>query len=159
MLLVVDVYEQLVSNLKAEWIFQSTLILTPPPSWWHSQKSIFAYCRGICPLSSQPITNRDWLLRILRMLRFTPFPSARRRGRHQRTAQRKKLKHQLICFFALCSQTSLRHNAKNKRCRYRHLFTSFVLWVEDGTSILYLKTFLQVFTDHSAHFFYLYGLI
>ena len=37
-------------------------------------------------------------------------------------------------------------------------FVCFVR-VEDGASILYLKTFLQVFTDHSAHFFYLYGLI
>ena len=35
---------------------------------------------------------------------------------------------------------------------------AFKLWVEDGASILYLKTFLQVFTDHFSQYFITYGL-
>ena len=35
----------------------------------------------------------------------------------------------------------------------------FVVRVEDGAPMPTIESLLQVFTDHSAHFFYLYGLI
>ena len=50
--------------------------------------------------------GRDWLLRSLRSLRLTPFPTARRRGPCKPILGKKVINH-LICFPHLCPQASL----------------------------------------------------
>ena len=61
------------------------------------------------------------------------FPLRSPRGPLQRTALRKKLINQLLCFWLLCLQVNLRHTIqKQKVSNFRHLFALFVLCGEKG---------------------------
>ena len=76
--------------------------------------------------------ERDWLLRSLRSLRLTPFPTARRRGPCKPLLGKKVINH-LICFLHLCPQASLCPGYKKQKVSIaRHLLALLVFAEREG---------------------------